>query len=321
MSAGARVDSDGHNHATAPRRALAIALALTVTFIAVEIVGGVLSNSLALLADAGHMISDAGAIALSLFAMWIANRRHTARRTFGLHRAEILAALANGATLWLIAGYVIFEAVRRAADPPEIASLPMLVVAILGLIVNLAAMWVLGHHRDSSLNVRGAYLHVAGDALGSVGVIAAAAIIWFTGWTMADAIVSLVISALIIFAGWRLIRETVSILLEISPGHVDVQQLGADIRAVPGVAGVHELHVWTVTSGFISLSAHAELSPGADADDVLRRATDMLHDDYGIHHVTIQPETPGLHDGQQTWCLEEHESHSEPAAGVAPRNS
>ena len=288
------------------RRAMVIALILTSTFIVVEVIGGILANSLALLADAGHMVSDAAALALSVFAIWMASHPHTEQRTFGFHRAEILAALVNGSALLFIASFITWKAIERLREAPQIASTPMMVVAVSGLIINLTAAWVLGHRREQSLNVRGAFLHVLSDALGSVGVILAAGAIALTGWTAADAIVSILISMLILAAGWRLVRETVSVLLEITPRHVDAQQVRADLETVPGVEGVHDLHIWTVTSGFVSLSCHAQLASDSEADDVLRRATAMLRRRYEISHVTIQPETSVVHEDREHCCLDEH---------------
>ncbi|MFQ5788965.1 MAG: cation diffusion facilitator family transporter [Acidobacteriota bacterium] len=289
-----------------PRRAMLIALALISGFIVVEVVGGILANSLALLADAGHMVSDAAALGLSVFAMWMATRPHTVRRTFGFHRAEILAGLVNGSGLVIIAFAVIWHAAERLREPPEIASGPMLAVATGGLVVNLVAMRILGDHHQHNLNVRGAFLHVLSDTLASVGVILAAAVIAVTGWTSVDGLVSIFISALILVAGLRLVRETVSVLLESSPRHLDTERLHADLEAVPGIREVHDLHVWTVTSGFVSLSCHAALAADSVADDVLRQATAMLRERYNIRHATIQPEKSVIHEASGSCCLDEH---------------
>jgi cobalt-zinc-cadmium efflux system protein len=299
--------SDGHNHATgAPRKALIIALSLTGGYMLVQVAGGILANSLALLADAGHMLSDAGALALALFAMWIAAKRHSPRRTFGFHRAEILAALLNGGTLLALAIYIVFEAVHRFQEPEPVASLPMLGVAFVGLLVNLISMWVLSRYSNHNLNIRGAFLHVMGDALGSVGVIVAGVIIYFTGWYAADAVASLIIAVLIIIAGWRLVRETASILLESSPKGLDLLAVENDLRQVLGVTEVHDLHVWTVTSGFVSLSAHLTIQTDASVADVVRESNHVLETNYGIRHVTIQPEFEPLHDDGDMCCVEDH---------------
>ncbi|HXV60576.1 MAG TPA: cation diffusion facilitator family transporter [Vicinamibacteria bacterium] len=298
--------SHGHSR-LASRQAMLFAFFLTFGFMIAELVGGVLANSLALIADAGHMVSDAAALGLGLAAMWMASHPHTERRTFGFHRAEILAALANGALLLAIAFVVSWHALARLREPQPVASGPMLVIALVGLVVNLAAIQVLGRHRHANLNVRGAFLHVLGDALGSAGVIVAALVIRWTGFTPIDAIVSLFIAALIVFSGWRLVRETVSVLLESSPRHVDSEALRRDLVAIPGVVDVHDLHIWTVTSGFVSLSCHAEVFSADIADDVLRAATSLLRERYGIRHVTIQPETSRVHEELEHCCLDDHE--------------
>lgn len=298
----------GHDHKPKSRRAMVIAFALTSLFMLAELVGGIVANSLALVADAGHMVSDAAALALGLLAMWMASHPHMGRRTFGFHRAEILAALANGALLVGIASFVAWHAVERLSSTQQVASGPMMIIAALGLFVNLVALRVLGAHRHDSLNVRGAFLHVVSDALGSVGVLVAGAVIYWTGWTRIDAVVGLVIAVLIFASGARLLRETISVLLESSPRHLDLDALREDLVALPGVRDVHDLHVWTVTSGFVSLSCHAQVSSSDLADDVLRRATMLLKDRYGIRHVTIQPETSVVHDELEHCCSDNHDS-------------
>ena len=292
------------------RRAMLLAFLLTAGFMVAELVGGILANSLSLIADAGHMLTDAAALGLGLGAMWVASRPHTGRRTFGLHRAEILAALANGSLLVTIAVFVAWQAFERLGTFPEVEGGPMLVIAVVGLAINLVAMHILGGHRHDNLNVRGAFLHVLGDALGSVGVIVAALVIRFTGWTPIDALMSLLISVLILVSGWRLVRETVSVLLESTPRHLDTETLHRDLASIPGVRGVHDLHIWTVASGFVSLSCHAEVVSSEVADDVLRRATALLRDRYAIHHVTIQPETTTIHEELEHCCPDEHASWS-----------
>jgi cobalt-zinc-cadmium efflux system protein len=275
-----------------------------------EAVGGLISNSLALIADAGHMASDAAALGLGLAAMWIASHPHTERRTFGLHRAEILAALANGALLTALSFLVVWRAVARLQTPQQIESGLMLAVAILGLAVNIIALKILGGHRHDNLNVRGAFLHVVGDAVGSAGVIAAGLVIRVTGWTPIDSIVSVLIALLILWSGFGLVRETISVLLESSPSHVDADALRRDLLALDGVRDVHDLHIWTVTSGFVSLSCHCEIDSSEMADDVLRRATSLLRERYGIGHVTIQPETSQIHDELGQCCPDRHDGQS-----------
>jgi len=300
-----------HHHGpqtTGTPRAMVLAFLLTSTIMVVELVGGVWANSLALIADAGHMVSDAAALGLGLFAMWIASRPHTGRRTFGFHRAEILAALANGTLLIAIAFSIAYHAFGRLREAPAIASGPVLVIAAVGLIVNLVALRILDTHRHGSLNVRGAFLHVVGDALGSVGVLVSGAVIHWTGWTRIDAIVGVFIAALIVVSGYRLVRETVSVLLESSPSGIDTDAVRRDLTEIEGVRDVHDLHVWMVTSGFVSLSAHAEVTSSDIADDVLRRATTLLRERYGIRHVTIQPETTQIHDELEHCCLGDHQA-------------
>ncbi len=291
-----------------PTRALFLTLLLTAGFAVVEIVGGLFANSLAVLADAGHMIGDVSALGISMFAMWMASKPHTRRRTFGFHRTEVLAALLNGGTLVAIAAAICWHAVRRLTTPPEIASGLMMIVAVVGLVVNLSGMWLLGRHRHENLNVQGAFLHILGDALGSVGVLGAAAIIALTGWTPIDAWMSIVISVFIVVAGLRLVKQSVSILLESSPRHLGADELRASLLTVPGIEGIHDLHIWMVTPKFVSLSCHAQLGPGAESDDVLRRARAMLAERYRIDHVTIQPEKTPLCEGVKHCCMKEHRS-------------
>ncbi len=286
------------------------AFLLTAAFMVAELVGGLLANSLALVADAGHMASDAAALGLGLVALWMASHPHTERRTFGFHRAEILAALANGSLLMAISLVVIWQAFVRLRAPQQIESGLMLLVAILGLGVNVFALHLLRGHRHDNLNVKGAFLHVLGDTVGSVGVVAAGLTIRFTGWTPIDSIVSIGIALLILWSGYGLVRETVSVLLESSPRHLDADALRRDLLAIEGIRDVHDLHIWTVTSGFISLSCHCEVSSSGIADDVLRRATSLLRERYGIRHVTIQPETSQIHEELEHCCHDDHESPS-----------
>lgn len=289
---------------------MAAAFFLTAGFMVAELVGGLLANSLALIADAGHMVSDAAALGLGLIAMWMASHPHTERRTFGFHRAEILAALANGALLMALSLLLMWQAFARLQTPQQIESGLMLVVAVLGLVVNVGAMHILGGHRHDNLNVKSAFLHVVGDAVGSAGVIVAGLVIRFTGWTPIDSMVSVFIAILILWSGFGLVRETVSVLLESSPRHLDADALRRDLLELEGVRDVHDLHIWTVTSGFISLSCHCEVASSEVADDVLRLATALLRERYGIRHVTIQPETSRVHEELEHCCLDRHEGLS-----------
>jgi cobalt-zinc-cadmium efflux system protein len=298
------MDDDHRGSRLAGQRALALALAITLSLLITEVIGGILTNSLALLADAGHMLSDVAALGMSMFAIWMALRPASPTRTYGFHRVEILAALANGVALVLIALFVFWQAAQRLQDPPDVSSLPMLAVATAGLGANLTSGAILFRHRRRNLNLRGAFLHVATDALGSMGAISAGIVMLATGWYLADPIVSVFIAALILVSSWRLLRESVGILLEAVPRHVDIGQLESDLTTVPGVEAVHDLHVWTVTSGFVALSCHCEMDEHRDTHQVLADLFRLIHDRYGIRHVTIQPELKTLHS--------EHSAHSLP---------
>ncbi|MGH2614200.1 MAG: cation diffusion facilitator family transporter [Thermomicrobiales bacterium] len=285
------------------RRPLVIALGITATFLVVEVIGAYVSNSLALLADAAHMLTDVAAIGLALFAMWLAGRPTRPERTFGHLRAEILAALVNAVTLIVMAIYIFWEAWRRLQDPPDVQSGPMLVVAVAGLLANIAAAWVLSRgegHRDN-LNTRGAFLHVLGDLLGSAATIVAALVIWLTGWYAADPVLSVLIGGLVVFGAWSLLRESVDVLLEAAPRGIVVADVRRAMDAVPGVEGVHDLHVWTVTSGLTALSAHVEtdLHDVADWEECMTKLARVLREEFGIAHVTLQPEPP--HAARDDW--------------------
>ena len=270
-------------------RALVWALVLTGVIAVAEVAGGLVSHSLALLADAGHMVTDAGALGLSLFALWIARRPATAEKSFGYYRLEILAALFNGALLIGVTIWIVVAALGRLHQPPAIRSGLMLAVAILGLAANVVAVVMLHRARDENLNTRAAYLHILGDTLGSVGTIAAAGVILATGWLPADPLISVVIVALILVSAVRLVGESVDVLLEATPQHVSLPELQGAIGAVAGVADVHDLHVWTVSNGIVAMSAHATVpDPGrhqAALEEICARVRT-----FGIQHVTIQME-------------------------------
>jgi cobalt-zinc-cadmium efflux system protein len=255
----------------------------------IEAIGGWLSGSLALLADAGHMLTDAGALGLSLLSAWIALRPASESKTYGYQRWEILAALINGAALFGIAGWVIIEAIQRIQQPEPIRAQLFLIIAAGGLVVNLISLRILHGMKEANLNTRGAYLHVLGDALGSVGALGAAAVIMLTGWTLADPIISIGLALLILVGAWRLLRESTDILLEGVPGHVSMVEVQRRMLGVPGVAGVHDLHVWTVTSGMVAMSGHAIVPELASHPEVLEGIrVEMAR--LGIAHVTIQLE-------------------------------
>lgn len=275
------------------RRAMTITFALTFTYFVVEVAGGILTNSLALLADAAHMLTDVGGLALALFAMWMSQRPANPRKTFGYYRVEILAALANAVVLFLIAFYILYEAWSRFQEPPEVASLPMLAVAVVGLGVNLFGIWNLRRGAKESLNVQGAFLEVVSDTLGSLGVIVAAVIMAATGWYYADPIFSVLIGFFILPRTWGLMTQAVNVLLEGTPAHINLKAVEETMRAVPGVAAVHDLHVWTITSGMDALSAHLVLAEGTDPRDsqkVLETLNAQLSEQFKISHTTIQVE-------------------------------
>lgn len=270
-------------------RALAAALAITLLFCAVEFIGGLLARSLALLADAAHMLADTGALGLALAAAWIARRPPTRERTYGWLRAEVLAALANGALLLAITGAIAWEAVQRLSTPATVRADLLTGVAAAGLAANLAAATLLHRAQGESLNVRGAYLHVLSDMAGSVGALVAGGVIWLTGWNAADPLISLAIAGLLLVGAWRLVSQSVDVLLESSPRHVDVRRLEAAIAAVPTVRGVHDLHVWTVSSGIVAMSGHACVPDPSRHQETLERITEVVRQ-FGIQHVTVQLE-------------------------------
>jgi cobalt-zinc-cadmium efflux system protein len=288
MSAG---HSHPHHAAAANRSRLALTLVLAAAYMVAEAVGGWLTGSLALLADAGHMLSDVAALGLSLFCMSMARRPPTSKRTYGYHRMEILAALANGAALVTISAFVLAEAVQRLRQPAVVDAPAMMGIAVGGLLVNLAGLWILRRGRDESLNVRGAWLHVLTDALGSVQAIAAGLLIWAFGWQWADPAASILISLLVVYSAWSLLKEATAVLMESAPAHMDVDEMRDAMMGVPGVLEVHDLHVWTITSGRESLSAHVVVEEGRYNCDLLSEIRSALHERFGIHHMTVQIET------------------------------
>ncbi len=274
---------------------LRIALGITLAILVAEVVGGVLSGSLALIADAGHVVTDAAALGLSLFVLWFSRRARSARRTYGYLRLEILAAFVNGATLLLLSAWIIWEAVNRLRVPHEIHGGMMLGVAIAGLIANVAAAWVLHPASTASLNVRGAYLHVLGDLLGSVATVVAAILVRFTGWVAADPIASMAVTLLIMVGAFRLVRESIDVLLESTPAHISLGAVREQLEAIPGVESVHDLHVWTVTSGVVALSVHAIVREPERHQHVLEHLHDALKL-FGIQHITVQLERREMYD-------------------------
>jgi cobalt-zinc-cadmium efflux system protein len=273
-------------------RRLKLALAISAVYFVAELIAGFMTNSLALISDAGHMLSDIGALALSLCAFYFARRPATVESTYGYHRAEILAALFNGLALWLIVGIILTAAFNRLFAPPEVESVGMIIVAALGLLVNIVAGLILFEpHHHANLNMRGAFLHVVSDAVGSLGAIAAGVLMLTTGWYLADPLISILIAVLILFSSWHLVKESLSILMQSVPKGIRLEEVQQTIESVDGVAKVHDLHVWAVTSGVYTLSAHAVVEVGGDLHDVLNGIEHTLKQRFKIEHTTIQLET------------------------------
>jgi cobalt-zinc-cadmium efflux system protein len=284
----------GHDHGrTESRRALAIALALTASYTVVEVVGGLFAGSLALLADAVHMLSDNVALALALVAAWLAAKPATPDRTYGYKRAEVLAALANGVLLVALAIWIFVEAAMRFSDPGDVLGGWMLAIGLVGMAVNVASGIVLARARSHSLNVEAAFRHVFADLLGSFGVAIAAIVILTTGWDEIDPLVSILIAVLVLASAWSILRDSTEILLESTPRGIDAGALGRRIAAAPGVVEVHDLHVWTITSGFPALSAHVLVRPGEDCHGRRRELEQLLRDEFGIDHTTLQVDHAG----------------------------
>ena len=286
----------GHSHASdAPVAKLRVALVLTAALMVVEVIGGLLANSIALLADAGHMLTDVAALGLALFVAWFARQPGTPQKTYGYLRWEILAALINGATLLLISAVILWEAIIRLKAPEPVQGGLMLVVAMAGLVVNVIAARVLVASASQSMNARGAYLHVLGDLLASAGTVIAAVLIRFTGWVIADPIASILTTALIVYGAWQLVRESVDILLESTPAHIPVEAVRAQLAAIPGIESVHDLHVWAVTPKVVAMSAHCIVRVPEQHQHVLEHIHDAMRL-FGIEHVTIQLERDEMLD-------------------------
>jgi len=283
-------DHAGHDHAAhASVTSLRLAFAMTATLLVVEVVGGFMSNSIALLADAGHMLTDVAALALSLFVAWFSTQPVTTRKSFGYLRWEILAAFLNGSALLLISAAIIVESIMRLRAPEPVVGGLMLWVAVAGLIINVISAFVLHRGSQDNLNVRGAYLHVLGDLLGSVGTVGAAIVIRYTGWLYADPIASFLTTALIMRGAWTLVRESVDILLEGVPKHIDLEQVRIQLEAIPGIESVHDLHVWSVNPRMVAMSAHAIVRDASTQQHVLEHVHDAMGL-FGISHVTVQIE-------------------------------
>ncbi len=293
-----------HQHGRAPesRRSLTIVLALTAIYMVAEAIGGWWTGSLALLADAGHMLADVAALMLALMAVWFAARPATPNKTFGYYRLEILAALVNGVALILISLIIVYEAYQRWFAPTKVRSTAMTIVAAGGLLVNLLCAYLLHQDRDQDLNIRGAWLHVIGDALGSVAAIVAGVLIALFGWNAADPLFSIIIAMLIVWSSWNLIRDATNVLLEGTPAHINLAAVEDAILQTDGVAAVHDLHIWTITSGREALSAHVIHAQSISQPGLLKELRTKLHDRFGVDHLTIQMETPEFEDDTFHFC-------------------
>ena len=293
-----------HNHgrARASRKRLTVVLLLTFGYMIAEALGGWWTGSLALLADAGHALADVAALALALMAVWFATRPATPGKTFGYYRLEILAALVNGVGLVLIALLIFYEAYQRWFAPKPVLSVAMTIVAGGGLAINLICARLLHRDRHDDLNVRGAWLHVISDALGSVGAMIAGAIIMLSGWYAADSLMSVFIGLLIIWSSWHLIREATNVLLEGTPAHINLVAVEDAILETEGVSNVHDLHVWTITSGREALSAHVIHAQAISQPNLLKELRTKLHDRFGVDHLTLQMETPDFEDDTFHFC-------------------
>jgi cobalt-zinc-cadmium efflux system protein len=290
MHGGGTTGTAAAQHATK----LAWALGLTATYMVAEVVGGLITGSLALLADAAHMLTDVGGLALALLAIRFAAREATPQRTYGYLRMEVLSALANAVVLLLLTVYIVYEAYQRFLSPPEILSGPMLVVATIGLIVNLISMRLLAGGSSESLNIKGAYFEVLSDMLGSIGVIVASLLIMWKGWVLADPIIGAGIGLFIVPRTWTLLKQVTHILMEATPANVDLGILERKLMEIPGVIAVHDLHVWTITSGFDAMSGHLVVADMSRGRAALQQARSVMKDDFGIDHVTIQIEDEAL---------------------------
>lgn len=291
-----------HGRASDGRRRLTMVLVLTAVYMVAEAVGGWWTGSLALLADAGHMLTDVASLALALIALWFSSRPATSSKTFGYHRLEILAALVNGVALVVISLLIFYEAYQRWSSPPTVRGNVVMIVASGGLVINLICAWILHARHEVDLNIRGAWLHIISDALGSVGAIVAGAIMWLYGWYTADPLFSALIGILIVWSSWRLIREATNVLLEGTPAHINLAAVEEAILRTEGVDDVHDLHVWTITSGREALSAHVIHAYSTSQPELLKELRTKLFDRFGVDHLTIQMETPDFEDETFHFC-------------------
>lgn len=292
----------GHHGAHAQRRAITAAFFITAGFMVVEAAGGLLTGSMALLSDAMHMMTDAAALGMSFFASKLASRKPDPSRTYGYHRAEVVAALANAMLLWLLSGYMLREVYERFQNPVPVLSGPMLAVAFLGLLANLTSAWLLHGHSGDNINIRGAFLHVVSDLAGSVAAIIAGIVIYFSGWYPADTIVSLLIIGLILFSSTRLLLEAFHILMEGAPKGLSLKSLEKELRAIDGVSDVHELHAWSLSSGFNALSAHLVVKDASRQQAALKTATGSVAPAFGIRHSVFQVESEPVENSSCDAC-------------------
>ncbi|SDX32513.1 cobalt-zinc-cadmium efflux system protein [Marininema mesophilum] len=282
------------------RKGLITALIITTGIMILQFIGGLITNSLALLSDSGHMLSDAASMVLGLVAMVLASRPVSSRRTYGLYRFEILAAMFNAITLFVIAGFILWEAIERFQKPPEVAGGTMIIIAIIGLLANISSAWVLLRKGDvkENLNLRGAYLHIIGDALGSVGAIVAALLMIFFSWYVADPIISVLVSLLILKSAYGVLKQSIHVLMEGTPANVDEEKVRQVLLGIDGVLDVHDLHIWTITSGLDTLTCHIRIEADQDFQKILQEAIQSIADTFGIKHSTIQIEKSDCHIGE-----------------------
>lgn len=282
-----------HHKVPDNKKGLRIAIGITAVILLLEFFGGLATNSLALLSDAGHMLSDVSSLVFSLLAMWLAAKPPTADKHYGYSRVEILAALLNGVTLFVIAGLILYEAYHRFLAPEPVSSLQMMVIAVIGLLANLLSAWALLHQGDvkSNINMRSAYLHVLGDALGSVGAIVAGLLMYFGNWVLADPLISVFVALLILKGAWGVVRQAVHILMEGTPPTINARLVQAQLEQIDGVLNVHDLRIWTITSGIHSLSCHLLVDQQADSQAVLQLASSHIRGDLGVRYATVQIET------------------------------
>lgn len=300
-------DHHGHHHhhhfdevREGNKKGLLIALIITTGIMLLEFFGGLITNSLALLSDSGHMLSDASSLALSLVAFWFATRPASPKKTYGFYRFEILAALFNAVTLFVIAGFIVYEAFQRFIEPPTVASGTMMIIAGIGLLANILSAWSLISKGDvkNNVNLRSAYLHVLGDALGSVGAIIAGLLMLMFEWYIADPIISVVVAILILKSAWGVLTHSIHILMEGTPITIDQKEVKATLEEIEGVIDVHDLHIWTITSGIDSLTCHILIKDDHDSQEILQQSIDKIRDKFKIEHTTIQIEKSSIEHGE-----------------------